>query len=175
VIWGGGWNDSTRGRWTRIGCAGALAAVLIGLVHLGAMPNVPAAHAVLAVEPAQAASVPGADLYGQRCAVCHQANGNGMPGAFPPLAGSSVVIGDPHYLARVVLYGLQGRIVVKGQTYSNAMAGLAGDMNDAQIAQVLTYIRSSWGNSASAVSDDVVKAERATPGTAQDNGAKYPK
>jgi len=168
-------NDLAHGRWTTIVCAAALTASLLGLGYGGAMRNVLATHAVLAVAPAQAASVPGADLYGQRCAVCHQATGNGMPGAFPPLAGSSVVTGDPHYLARVVLYGLQGRIVVKGQTYSNAMAGLAGDMNDAQIAQVLTYIRSSWGNSASAVSDDVVKTERAIPGTAQDNGAKYPK
>jgi mono/diheme cytochrome c family protein len=48
-------------------------------------------------------------------------------------------------------------------------------MTDAQIAQVLTYVRNSWGNNAPAVTEDVVKAERAIPGTAQDNGAKYPK
>jgi len=139
------------------------------------MPNAPAAHNVAAVEPVQAAQPPGAAPYGQYCAVCHQANGKGMPGAFPPLADSPVVTGDPHYLARVVLYGLQGRIVVGGQTYNSAMAGLAKNMNDAQIAQVLTYIRSSWGNSAAAVDEDVAKAERAIPGTPQDNGAKFPK
>jgi len=172
---GRGQNDSAHGRRTAIICAAALTAALVGLGYGGTMRNVPATHAVLAVAPAQAASAPGADLYGQRCAMCHQANGKGMSGAFPPLADSSVVNGDPHYLARVVLYGLQGRIVVNGQTYSSSMAGLAGSMNDAQIAQVLTYIRSSWGNSAPAVNDDVVKEERAVPGTAQDNGAKYPK
>jgi len=168
-------NDLANRCWTTIACATALTAILVGLGYGGAMRNVLAAHAMLAVAPAQAASVPGADLYGQRCAMCHQVSGKGMAGAFPPLADSPVVNGDPHYLARVVLYGLQGRIVVNGQAYSSAMAGLAGSMNDAQIAQVLTYIRSSWGNSAPAVSDDVVKGERAVPGTAQDNGAKYPK
>jgi len=97
-----------------------------------------------------------------------------MQSAFPPLAGSSVVTGDPHFLSRIVLYGLWGHIVVAGQSYNNAMAPLGGQMTDAQIAQMLTYIRSSWGNNALAVSDDVVKAERAVPVTA-DNGAKYSK
>jgi mono/diheme cytochrome c family protein len=139
------------------------------------MANAPAPHDLLTLEPVQAAAAPGAAAYGQYCAVCHQTNGQGTPGVFPPLAGVAVVTGDPHYLARVVLYGLQGRIVVSGQAYDAAMAGLAKNMTDAQIAQVLTYIRSSWGNSASPVTEDVVKAERDVPGTPQDNGAKYPK
>jgi mono/diheme cytochrome c family protein len=74
-----------------------------------------------------------------------------------------------------VLYGLRGRIVVGGPTYSGNMAGLAKNMSDAQTAQVLTYVRSTWGNNADAVDEDVVKAERAIPGTPQDNGAKYPR
>lgn len=134
-----------------------------------------APHGALVLESVRAAAVPGAALYGQYCAVCHQANGQGTPDVFPPLAGSPVVTGDPHFLARVVFYGLQGRIMVGGKTYSGAMAGFAKNMNDAQIAQVLTYIRSTWGNSAEAVTEDIVKAERAVPGTPQDNGNKYPK
>ena len=55
------------------------------------------------------------------------------------------------------------------------MTGLAGAMNDDQIAAALTYVRSSWGNTAPAVSADVVKAQRAIPGTPQDNAAKHPK
>jgi mono/diheme cytochrome c family protein len=99
----------------------------------------------------------------------------GIAGTFPPLVETPVVNGDPHFLARVVLYGLAGRTTVKGQTYNISMAGLAGQMSDAQIAEVLTYIRSSWGNHSSAVTEDLVKAERAIPGTPQDNYSKYPK
>jgi len=78
-------------------------------------------------------------------------------------------------VARIVLYGLQGRTVVKGQSYSTLMAGLASRMSDEQIADVLTSIRSSFGNSSSAVTADVVKDERAKPGTGADNYAAYPK
>jgi mono/diheme cytochrome c family protein len=155
--------------------AAALAALWVGFAG-GAVP--PGSHAepdMLAATPVQAAPTPGAGVYNQYCAVCHQSDGKGTPGVFPPLAGSPVVMGDPHYLARLVLYGLGGRIAVGGQTYSGNMAGLGKNMNDAQIAQALTYIRSTWGNNAEAVGEDVVKAERALPGTPQDNGAKYPK
>jgi mono/diheme cytochrome c family protein len=65
--------------------------------------------------------------------------------------------------------------MVGGQAYTGAMGGFDSTMSDAQIAQALTYIRSAWGNGAPAVGEDVVKAERAKPGTPQDNGAKYPK
>ena len=122
-----------------------------------------------------AAASPGAAAYAQFCAACHGAAGQGTPGSFPPLAKDPVVDGDPQYLARVVLYGLQGRVTVNGQAYGSPMAGLAGSMSDAQIGDVLTYIRSSWGNGASAFGADVVKAERAVPGTPQDNAAKHPK
>jgi len=172
---GQGWKDSTRGRWIMIVCAAVLAAVWIGVGRVGTAPNGPSAHDQVAIAPAQAASGPGAAVYSQFCAACHQANGNGMPGAFPTLAGTPVTNGDPHFLARIVLYGLQGRTVVKGQTYNVAMAGLASRMSDAQIADVLTYIRSSFGNNSPAVTEDVVKAERAIPGTPADNYDKYPK
>jgi len=172
---GAGWKDSTRGRWIVIGCAAVSAAVWIGAGRVGTAPNAPAAHDLVAIASVQAAPGPGAAVYGQFCAACHQANGNGMPSAFPPLAGTPVTNGDPHFLARIVLYGLQGRTVVKGQAYSVAMAGLASRMSDAQIADVLTYARSSFGNNSPAVTEDVVKAERAIPGTPADNYDKYPK
>lgn len=167
--------NSTNRRWSIPVYAAALAALWAALAGGTVPPGGPAASDMPAVTPVQAAPAPGAAVYSQYCAVCHQTDGKGTPSVFPPLAGSPVVTGDPHYLARLVLYGLQGRIVVGGQTYSGNMAGLAKNMNDAQIAQVLTYIRSTWGNNAEAVDEDVVKAERAIPGTPQDNGAKYPK
>ncbi len=169
------WKDSTRGRWIGIGCAVALAAAWVGLGQDGPMPHAPLAHDLLTIEPAQAAAASGAALYGQYCAACHQTSGKGMPHAFPSLADNPVVKGDPHYLARVVLYGLRGGIVANGQTYNSAMSGFAGNMDDTQIADLLTYIRSSWGNNAPEVSADVVKAERAVPGTPEDNAAKHPK
>jgi len=134
----------------------------------------PAAHDLPTIETAFAASPPGAALYGRFCASCHQAAGQGMSGAFPALANDPVVNGNPHYLARVVLYGLAGRVVIKGQPYNSAMASFASSMNDEQISQLLTYIRSAWGNNAAAVGTDIVAAERAIPGTPQDNAAKHP-
>ena len=164
-------TESTRGIWIGIGCATAFAAAW---VSLAAVPYSSTVRDLLTVVPAQAAPVPGAALYSQYCAACHQANGQGMPGTFPSLVDDPIVKGDPRYLARVVLYGLKGRIVVNGRSYNSAMAGFAGKMDDSEIADLLTYIRSSWGNTAPEVNGDVVKAERAVPGTPQDNGAKYP-
>lgn len=123
----------------------------------------------------QAAPADGQALYGQNCAGCHQANGQGLSGAFPPLAGSKVVTGDGAYLARVVLFGLQGPITVKGQNYNGNMPALGGVLNDAQMAALLTYIRGAWDNKAAAVSADTVRTERAKPGSPQDNYSKYPK
>jgi mono/diheme cytochrome c family protein len=122
-----------------------------------------------------AAPTGGAGVYAQNCASCHQAAGQGIPGVFPPLANNRIVKGDPHYLARLVLYGLQGQVTVNRQPYNGVMPGFAGSLNDDQISQALTYIRSSWGNNAAAVSADVVKEERAKPGTPADNYQKYPK
>jgi mono/diheme cytochrome c family protein len=170
-----GRRSSPRRRWIVLACMVILVSAWAESGHFTPASRTPAAHDVLTIETALAAPAPGAAVYGQVCASCHQAAGQGMPGAFPALANDPIVNGDPHYLARVVLYGLAGRIVIKGQTYNSAMAGFAGSMNDEQISQMLTYIRSVWGNNSAAVSADIVKAERAIPGTPQDNAAKYPR
>jgi len=95
--------------------------------------------------------VVGKRLYSQNCVVCHQANGLGVSGQFPPLAGSEFVLaqgnmGDNH-LVMLVLNGLQGHFMVKGQAYNNAMVPWK-TLTDEQIADILTYIRSDWGNNA---------------------------
>jgi len=119
---------------------------------------------------AGAAAVPAAAVSGQavfesRCAACHQANGQGLPGAFPPLAGSEYVLGEEERVVRIVLHGLQGAVTVKGQTFNGAMPAWADVMSDAEIAAVLTYIRSSWGNSAEAIAvEKVAQARAATAG-----------
>lgn len=105
----------------------------------------------------------GERTYQQRCVSCHQMNGEGTPGVFPPLAGgehaNAANVGIP---IRILMYGLQGPIMVKGTEYNSVMPpyGLGIVMSDEEVAAVLTYVRSSWGNKASAVTDDDVEEVR---------------
>jgi len=102
---------------------------------------------------------------GGMCFTCHQQNGEGLAGQFPPLAGSDWVLGDKSRLIKISMYGLMGEIEVNGVKYNNVMAppGIPpGSLTDEQIANVLTYIRNDWGNSASAVSPDEVATVRAS-------------
>lgn len=105
-----------------------------------------------------AVKVPGQVVYEQNCLTCHQANGSGVPNLNPPLRGTDWVLGDKARLINVILNGLQGQ-EVEGDTYDNAMP--AHDfLTDTQIADVLTYVRSNFGNKASEVTADEVKALR---------------
>ena len=110
-------------------------------------------------------STDGAAVFAATCAVCHQATGKGLPGAFPPLAGSSWVEGRDATLVQIVLHGVQGALTVNGTTYNSAMPAFGGQLSDAQIAAVLTYIRSQWGNKTPPVSPTVVSAQRAATAT----------
>ncbi len=112
-------------------------------------------------KPAAAAGgkVDGAEVY-KTCAACHQPNGQGMPGSWPPLAGSEWLVNNPEVPIRIVLHGLHGPITVKGQSFNNVMQAWAETFSDEQIAAVLTYARSSWGNSASAITTEQVAAVR---------------
>jgi mono/diheme cytochrome c family protein len=107
------------------------------------------------------AAVDGASVYSSRCAACHQANGQGLPGAFPPLAGSEYVMGEAERVVRIVLHGLSGPVTVKGQVYNGAMPAWADQLTDVEIAAVLSYERSSFGNAAPAIPAEVVAAARA--------------
>lgn len=117
-------------------------------------------------------------IYKQYCAPCHQENGQGSPATFiPPLAGSEWVLAkDPGRIIRIVLNGLQGPITVSGKEFGNAVMLPWRDSltNDEDIAAVLTYIRQDWGNNASEVKAEQVKAireetkDRTTSWTAQE-------
>ena len=91
----------------------------------------------------------GKALFNKNCAACHQANGKGIPGAFPALAGNALVQGAPIDVATVLLKGRGG------------MPDFSASLSDADIAQVLTYARTSWGNKAGAVPDTEVASLRA--------------
>ena len=102
----------------------------------------------------------GKRVFTQNCAVCHQATGLGVPGQFPPLAGSEFVLsqdwhGDNH-IVKIVLNGFQGPVTVKGQQYNNVMAPWGKVLKDEQIAAVLTYVRNEWGNKAPPITKDFV-------------------
>lgn len=118
-----------------------------------------AAPAADAAAPAATAGLDGKAEY-LVCQTCHQENGEGLPNLYPPLAGSEWVTGEPEIPIAIVLHGMQGEITVKGAKYNNVMAPWAS-LSDAQIAAILTYERSSWGNSASAITAEQVAAVRA--------------
>ena len=102
----------------------------------------------------------GQALYMARCSACHQANGQGAAGVFPPLAGSEWVLGPERVLVAALLHGISGEIEVRGAKYQGAMPSFAA-LSDAEIAAVATYIRSAWGNAASAVTAERVAQVRA--------------
>jgi mono/diheme cytochrome c family protein len=103
----------------------------------------------------------GQALFTQYCVACHQADGLGVPHMNPPLANTAYVLGDKSKLIKIVLNGFDEDVEINGQTYSNTMA--AHDfMKDQEIADVLTYVRNSFGNKASAITATQVKGTRAT-------------
>lgn len=97
-----------------------------------------------------AAPPPGAPIFAANCAACHQATGKGIPGAFPALAGDKFVVGDPAKPITVLLNGRGG------------MPTFRDVLDDGQIAGVLSYVRSSWGNKAAAVDPKLVNSLRGT-------------
>lgn len=105
--------------------------------------------------------VRGAALYSTWCAACHQENGAGLAGVFPPLKGSAVVNrADATRHIDVVLGGLQGARV-SGVTYTNPMPAFAATLSDADIAAIIDYERSAWGNHGSLIGATQVASERA--------------
>ena len=109
---------------------------------------------------AQAAELEaGEKLYTTHCAACHQANGAGLPGAFPPLAANSRVTDDPSRSIQVVLGGLQGELEVDGVTYNAVMPAMSY-LADDQVASILSYIFNSWDNAGGVISAEEVAAER---------------
>ena len=102
----------------------------------------------------------GAAVYARTCIACHQPTGMGLPPVFPPIANAPIVVGNPELPIKFILQGLMGPITVNGMTYNSMMPPVPG-VSDAEIADVLTYVRQSFGNQGNPVSADQVKAVRA--------------
>jgi mono/diheme cytochrome c family protein len=105
------------------------------------------------------AQTTGAQLFSQNCAACHQPEGQGIKGAFPALAGDPFVASDPKVVASVLLHGRGG------------MPNFSEDLTDADIAAVLSYVRSSWGNHAGPVSAAAVASVRGKGAVADDGSS----
>lgn len=103
----------------------------------------------------------GEQVYKQYCFACHQMDGNGVPGAFPPLRGTDWVNGEKDRLIKLVINGLEGPIEVNGQAFNSVMTP-HGFLSDEQIAGVLTYVRSNFDNNSSAVTVEEVTKIRAS-------------
>src|SRR5262249_9962904 len=102
----------------------------------------------------------GKKVFAANCQTCHQANGQGIPGQYPPLAGSEFTTGGSKRPAMIVLKGLQGPVKVKGQQYGTAVMQPWESLGDQKVADVLTYERSEWGNSASPLTKEQIAALR---------------
>ena len=107
----------------------------------------------------QKSKAAGEKVYTKFCISCHQADGGGVPHLTPPLINTSYVLGDKQALINILLNGLKN-VDIDEETYSNPMPPLGGILKDQQIADVLTYVRNSFGNKASAVTVAEVKEAR---------------
>jgi len=102
----------------------------------------------------------GEKVYGAICQTCHQADGKGLSGSFPPLAGSGSFYGAPENHARIVVHGLTGAIDVNGTAFNGVMPPQGGALSDYDIAAVTTFERTSWGNADGLVMPEQVASVR---------------
>jgi mono/diheme cytochrome c family protein len=115
------------------------------------------------VSPEELVRNKGRQVFNFVCVACHQGNGQGLPGQFPPLAGSEWVQSpSAERIIRIVLNGLAGPLEVKGQSFNNIMPPWKATLTDEQIAHVLSFVRGQWGNTASTVTpEEVAKIRQA--------------
>jgi nitrite reductase (NO-forming) len=109
----------------------------------------------------------GEQLFAGTCSVCHQANGAGLPGVFPPLAKSDFLAADVKRAVNIVLKGFSGKVTVNSNEYNSVMPPM-NQLNDDEVANILSYVLNSWGNPGGRVTSDEVKAARgAAPAVAK--------
>lgn len=101
----------------------------------------------------------GKQVFMQTCFVCHGVDGKGIPNQIPPLAASDYLMADPERAIRIVLQGQTGEMTVNGKKYNGTMLPL-NNLSDDEIANVLTYVKNSWGNSAPAIKHGTVRRIR---------------
>lgn len=148
--------------------------------HIGFFEKDKPAPDTAAVSAAQSPAS-GTALFTGKCASCHQADGKGLPGAFPPLVKSEFVLGNPERLISIVLKGLTGPLEVEGQSFNGSMPAWADQLSDQELVAVINHIRHDLGSNQAAEIQlqDVQKvreqtADRNQPWTVEELEAAYP-
>jgi mono/diheme cytochrome c family protein len=100
----------------------------------------------------------GGEIYLSECISCHMENGEGIMGAFPPLAKSDYLLADTDRAIKAILEGLSGELVVNGQTYYGEMTAI--EFTDKEVSDIMNYILNSWGNEGEIVKESDVKKNR---------------
>jgi mono/diheme cytochrome c family protein len=150
-------------RFARLSVALALVGVLVACSNNSGSSSSSGATAsaeATATVAAAPAVADGEKVYNQNCSSCHQPNGQGLPSSFPPLAGNPTVTGDAAEVIHIVKYGKSGPIKVGTAQYNGMMPAWGQSLSNADIAAVVTYIRSAWGNKASPVTEAQVAASQ---------------
>ncbi len=137
-----------------------MAVLMIGL-SIGLQAQTKKPVAAKAPSTAEPSLVNGKLLYKKYCLVCHQSDGGGVMGLNPPLIKTDYVLGDQKRLINIILKGLNQDLEIDGETYANPMPAL-GHLSDQEVADVLSFVRNSFGNKASAITPAQVKAVRKT-------------
>jgi nitrite reductase (NO-forming) len=107
----------------------------------------------------------GQQLFAGTCSVCHQANGQGLPNVFPPLAKSSLLAAEPKRIVEIMLHGLAGKVTVNGTEYNSVMPPMT-QLTDDEVANIATYVLNSWDNPGGQVNkEDAAKVRAAAPAT----------
>jgi nitrite reductase (NO-forming) len=110
----------------------------------------------------------GKALFAGTCSTCHQPEGQGMPGVFPPLAKSDYIAADPKRVPSVILHGLVGPVKVNGQDYNSNMPPMS-QLTDDEVANISTYVLNSWGNPGGRVtSAEAAQVRQAKPANASE-------
>ncbi|MDZ7784379.1 MAG: cytochrome D1 domain-containing protein [Halioglobus sp.] len=131
-------------------------------------------HQAEAAKGAATGAEPSQALYQANCGACHQANGKGLAGAFPPLAGNERVTGDPERIIGIVLNGLTGELEVDGVTYNGAMPPMQ-HLTDQEVAQTVNHVLTAWGNEGDTVTVGQVAEKRTELGlTDRSQGQRHP-
>jgi len=147
----------------------------VDYVYLGdrAQPNMAAVATAAAAASTGTLTVPeqiaaGKALFVGTCSTCHQGNGEGMDGVFPPLAKSDYIAADPKRLPSTILHGLQGPVRVNGKDYNSVMPPMT-QLTDDEVANISTYVLNSWGNPGGRVTkQDAAAARSAKPASASE-------
>ena len=150
-----GLNDLWASRWFRALGFVAVFGWALCLPSLVAQGTSASASSVSETEGSR-----GRDLYLKNCFACHQMRGQGIPGVFPPLAGSDYLLADIDRAIRIVCEGLNGEITVNARRYAGVMPPAI--LQDEEVASVLNYVLRNWGNAGPEVTSEQVKKVRAT-------------